>query len=315
MSKYVFRKAFTLIELLVVIAIIAILIGLLLPAVQKVREAASRMSCANNLKQMGLAVHNYHGTYSCIPPSRNDPIATFAVFILPFLEGDATHKLWNFSKAYYDASNKVARETTVKVYICPARRSAATAGLSISGDIPDSASYGTTHVPGALGDYAMNAGDPGSVAEYWWAPSPSQTKPACNGVGIIDNDWETGKGKRYLKFSEITDGLSNTICFGEKHVPPNKLGQISYDNSIYNGDKTGARRQVGSSTPPGGATILLAKFATDATTNVFGSWHSGVVQFVLCDGSVKALRSSMSADPLRKLANRSDGELIDGSEY
>ena len=310
------RRGFTLIELLVVIAIIAILIGLLLPAVQKVREAAARMSCSNNLKQIGLAFQNYHGTYSFFPPSRNDPRATWAVFILPFMEGDATHKLWDFTKAFYDASNKVGRETTVKAYICPGRRSPSTAGLSKSGDIPDSATYGTTHVPGALGDYAINAGDPGSTAEYWWAPSPTQTKPACNGVGIIDNDWETNKGTRYMKISDITDGLSNTLLVGEKHVPPDQFGLINYDSSIYNGDKTGARRQVGSSTPAGaGTTVLLAKFNTEQVTNRFGSAHPGVCQFSLCDGSVRSIKVSISADSIRKLANRMDGEVVNSEDY
>ena len=115
------NRGFTLIELLVVIAIIAILIGLLLPAVQKVREAAARMSCQNNLKQMVLASHNFHDANNNLPPSRYDPRGTWLVYIMPYLEQDNAFKLWNIAQRY-DQQTTQARQVEAKVYFCPTRR-------------------------------------------------------------------------------------------------------------------------------------------------------------------------------------------------
>jgi prepilin-type N-terminal cleavage/methylation domain-containing protein len=148
------RPGFTLIELLVVIAIISVLIGLLLPAVQRVREAANRISCANNLKQIGLAMHNYHSAHDQLPPSRvSDSGATWAVLIMPDLEQDNIYRQWDLQRPYFQ-QNDTARRTPVRSYFCPSRRSSGSnPTASLTGDLAGGA--GTTHYPGALGDYAV----------------------------------------------------------------------------------------------------------------------------------------------------------------
>jgi prepilin-type N-terminal cleavage/methylation domain-containing protein len=162
------RVGFTLVELLVVIAVIGILIGLLMPAVQKAREAANRISCANNLKQISLAMHHYHLDFGKLPPrarlagssdANNGAGATWAVLILPYLEQDNLYNQWDLARRYYD-QNDVARRTPVRIYFCPTRRSAGSSPeASTSGDqsILGDGSL-ASNVAGGLGDYAVNLG-------------------------------------------------------------------------------------------------------------------------------------------------------------
>jgi prepilin-type N-terminal cleavage/methylation domain-containing protein len=169
------RRGFTLVELLVCIGVIGILVGLLLPAVQHVREAANRTSCFNNLKQIGLAMHNYHNVNGLLPAFTRThytsvmddyTAATWAVVILPYLEQDNLYRQWDLSRSYYQQSD-AARLTPVPNYYCPTRRTPHTAPTASQpgpdgwGDWSWALLISTGHmgnVPGALGDYAASVG-------------------------------------------------------------------------------------------------------------------------------------------------------------
>jgi prepilin-type N-terminal cleavage/methylation domain-containing protein len=156
------RAGFSLLELLVVISIIALLVGLLLPAVQRAREAANRASCANNLKQLGLAFQQYHLTYGRLPPVYACAVgASWAVLILPYLEQENLYRQWDLGQSYYQQSD-VARQTPVPSYFCPTRRTfTSDPELSVSGDWRLVGPYKEVLFPGALADFAVSMGATG----------------------------------------------------------------------------------------------------------------------------------------------------------
>jgi prepilin-type N-terminal cleavage/methylation domain-containing protein len=295
--------AFTLIELLVVIAIIAILIGLLLPAVQKVREAAARIQCANNLKQMGLGIHTYHDSYKKFPPAAlgGDGEVSWAVLILPFIEQDNLYRQWNLTLRYtYYRHPASVVGAQVSIYYCPSRRSPPQ--LSVSGDTLSP--WGGS--PGALGDYAGNGGN---TTAAW-------DDPRFGGGVLLYADTTFGPNNTVAEwrsltaFRDVTDGLSNTLLIGEKHVLITGFGQQELgDNSIYNGDDIHTIIRVAGRQTPGPIDRPFAASPTDSyrPDERFGSYHIGGCQFVLCDGSVRMIQNSVDIETLTRLALRNDG--------
>jgi prepilin-type N-terminal cleavage/methylation domain-containing protein/prepilin-type processing-associated H-X9-DG protein len=290
MARTAVRRGFTLIELLVVIAIISILMGLLLPAVQKAREAASRMQCANHLKQIGLAMHHYELNHEKLPPTAlREGYASWAVLILPFVEQDNLYRQWNLAGTYYQ-QNTTARMTPVKIYFCPSRRTSSSGGpsASLSGDVPSwLPPQGTPNVPGALGDYAVSVDSSGHTN-------------TLEGCAYLTGAFQVERG---IRLTDFTDGTSHTLLVGEKHVPHDKMGVGWWDCSTYNGDYASC------SVRAAGRNFPLTTNRQD-TGWKFGSNHLQVVMFCFADGHVQSLPETINPEILELLSTRNDGKVI-----
>jgi prepilin-type N-terminal cleavage/methylation domain-containing protein/prepilin-type processing-associated H-X9-DG protein len=332
------RTGFTLIELLVVIAIIGILIALLLPAVQKVREAANRMACANNLKQIGLAMHTYHDANGVLPSAHIEtcPPGTtgtsedgcqywggWGIQILPYLEQGNLYATYN--NAFPNPSeggvpqNETACQQLVKVYNCP---SDPRAGQIMP---PDSvAPFGHVQPEPPLQFMAssykvmsgwMDTTDTYNFAGYWYEVQKSlAVHPA--GKGAFHGDGYSGLGPSRL--TDITDGTSTTLFVGERHTK-SQLGRGPFWANSFNFYNSGGAQQFYSQAllPDYNECVnLVTPQNANYCKSGWGSLHSGgIINFVFGDGSVHGITPNISMTIFVDLSTIAGGETVPGDAF
>jgi prepilin-type N-terminal cleavage/methylation domain-containing protein/prepilin-type processing-associated H-X9-DG protein len=296
------RHAFTLIELLVVIATIAILIGLLLPAVQKVREAAARSQCQNNLKQLGLACHNYHDAQKSFPPGYlaksaypgTAPGWGWAAFLLPYAEQDNLYRQLDFAQP---VPNSPVIQTAVRLFLCPS-------------DTPPPSAFLVTDVAGAT--VAVMA--PCSYAATVGQDASEVDAPAGDGVFYRNSR---------TRLTDITDGTSQTVMLGDRAWAQTRGVWAGVpDNAVT---RPGDRNVWPNATGPAQALVLVHNNWVNITTDAdgglddFSSNHTGGVNLLFADGSVHFVRSIPADGPERRafwaLGTRAGGEVVQGIDY
>jgi prepilin-type N-terminal cleavage/methylation domain-containing protein/prepilin-type processing-associated H-X9-DG protein len=301
------RRGFTLIELLVVIAIIAILIGLLLPAVQKVREAAARMRCSNNLKQIGLALHNYHDTNGTLPRAgelRNE--LSWHVYVLPFMEQDNLFRQFNRGAGAYTQTGKNNPNglTKVNAFTCPSsplETMATSAPHNVN--TPDLVNGTAPFIPHYYAIHGPKGTNPATGAAY-----PFDNVGAHGGfatTGFFPRDTTTAAEQDPgRKLTDATDGTSTSIMVGEMSWVNNVTG-TRYRSWVRGCDGVpvcaGAKNVVNAINTPSIATF------NDMS---MGSQHTGGANFCMGDGSVRFLRDSLALATYRAMASCSGGEVF-----
>lgn len=283
------RPGFTLIELLVVIAIIAILIGLLLPAVQKVREAATRMQCSNNLKQIGLAIHNYHDQNGFLPEAGGSLDLGWQVWILPQLEQSPVYQQMNLAAAYSTAPNNVVAKMQIKSYICPA----ATRLMS-----NQTATEFATHYVGILGPTGTN-------------PATGSPYPVAAPTGVHGGHGTSGmlirKADGLVKLGAIADGSSNTFLVGEHSYQLTTAGVV---NIAYRTWSRGCTSTACASSKNITHPMRLETYNGSGLFNEvsLGSDHSGGANFCMGDGSVRFVNENIDIVTYKASASRNGQE-------
>jgi type II secretory pathway pseudopilin PulG len=332
----------------VVIAIIAILIGLLLPAVQKTRDAAARMSCSNNLKQIGLALHNHHDAKNSFPPGgmqtgRNGtPCYTnWAIEILPFMEQENLYRQYNQLALNETAANNLVGQQRVKTYECPAD--------SLVGKLERPQTGPGNGRDWMHGSYRAVSGRSGAIGRAFWDTFEDQfwppnwrmdqswrgalhgTSAAYNGVPAQNATGTNGSPLSQMggpeRFASILDGTSNTLLVGEYSTRPD----VVPNSSQWDDDGTQATRRAtfwaytyasynqGSITTE--SRILNNDYVKCVMTpgqgqsnpckRSFGSFHTSGTQFVMCDGSVRFVPYSVDINRLAAMATIAGGEIAD----
>jgi prepilin-type N-terminal cleavage/methylation domain-containing protein/prepilin-type processing-associated H-X9-DG protein len=320
------RRAFTLIELLVVIAIISVLIALLLPAVQAAREAARRASCVNNLKQLGIALHNYHDTMGAFPPgylSIMDPVTFdndgpgwgWAARALNQMEQSPLFNSINFVLGIEFPANQTARLTVVASFLCPTDAfaqptftvvDATTSGTTVGASICDVAS---SNYPGSVG-----SGDPSSL--YPFIIDDDDGPPGRdNGNGIFFRN-------RSVNIASITDGTSQTFMVGERSQ---NLARATWTGAVTNAAVPLVALQAGAGfDPEGGGALVLAHTGENHGPNApsgqahgdqYWSLHPGGANFAFADGSVRFIKEQVGFKVFQSLATRNSGEVLSSDQF
>jgi prepilin-type N-terminal cleavage/methylation domain-containing protein/prepilin-type processing-associated H-X9-DG protein len=329
---------FTLIELLVVIAIIAILIGLLLPAVQKVRDAAARMQCSNNLKQMALALHNHHDARGTFPPGgmntgqNGTPCYTnWAIEILPYMEQDALYKQYNQLVLNENVANRPVTQSRVKPYECPSDPLVGKLELPASG--PGSGQqwmHGSYRAVSGKIQNAVNWGCYDTFEPYYWPNGvfDSAFRGVLHGTGVAYNGVPAPTGKASNgqpvstmggpeRIADILDGTANTLMLGEctfndvtrratfwaytyASYNQSSVGPQSVHLNNYYGDGTATSK---------GCWKPTTQYGDQMCKRAFGSNHTNGMNFGMADGSVRFVSYSVDINLLGNMATIARGEV------